>query len=92
MTRVAGIFGRNRFNFSPRLMKIGVVGGGISGLSAAFYLSKWLPKHEIHLFESSSRFGGWIHSSKVQQNCFELGTRTLTPKATNVFALAELVC
>ena len=40
-------------------MKIAVVGSGISGLSAAHYLSK---KHHVDLFESQDHFGGHSHT------------------------------
>lgn len=43
-------------------MKIAVVGGGISGLSAALILST---RHEVHLFESDSRLGGHAHTVSV---------------------------
>ena len=43
-------------------MKIAVIGSGISGLSAAYYLSK---KHKIDLFEKEDHFGGHAHTIKI---------------------------
>jgi len=40
-------------------MKIAVVGSGISGLSAAHYLSK---KHHVDIFEKDDHFGGHSHT------------------------------
>ena len=40
-------------------MKIAIVGSGISGLSAAYYLSK---KHKVDLFEKGDHFGGHAYT------------------------------
>ena len=46
--------------------KIAVVGSGISGLSAAYYLQK---NHQVTLIEKDSRIGG--HSNTVKLNVNE---------------------
>ena len=43
-------------------MKIAVIGSGISGLSAAYYLSK---KNSVDLFESENHFGGHSHTINI---------------------------
>ena len=46
-------------------MKIAVVGSGISGLSAAYYLSK---KHNVDLFEKEDHFGGHSYTLDILIN------------------------
>ncbi|MEO3387048.1 NAD(P)/FAD-dependent oxidoreductase [Mesorhizobium sp. CAU 1741] len=47
------------FPVSDRPLKIAVVGTGISGLSAAWLLSK---RHDVTVFEADSRIGGHCHT------------------------------
>ena len=44
-------------------MKVAVIGSGISGLSAAYYLSK---KFKVDLFEKEERFGGHSHTIDIK--------------------------
>ncbi|KAA0273013.1 MAG: protoporphyrinogen oxidase [Chloroflexi bacterium] len=52
-------------------MKIVIIGGGIAGLSAAYYAKKNIPEAEITLLESDSRWGGKISTDRVN---FDDGT------------------
>lgn len=70
-----------------------ILGGGIGGLSAAFYLSK---KHvnPVRILEKSNRFGGWIKSDNHKDKgfLFEYGPRTLRtngPAAANSLQLLQ---
>uniref|UniRef100_A0A6A7FRL0 Protoporphyrinogen oxidase n=1 Tax=Hirondellea gigas TaxID=1518452 RepID=A0A6A7FRL0_9CRUS len=58
---------------------IAVLGGGITGLSAAYYLKHLQPhKGAVILFEASSRLGGWINSEILRDGTrLEIGPRTL---------------
>jgi predicted NAD/FAD-binding protein len=45
------------------MIKIAVVGSGISGLGASYYLGK---RHHVDLYESDTRIGGHTHTHKIQ--------------------------
>lgn len=71
-----------------------VLGGGISGLSAAYYLLKQTNfSNAPKLFEASHRLGGWIKTdispadSRVR---FECGPRTLRPTGVKGLNTLEL--
>lgn len=70
-----------------------ILGGGIGGLAAGFYLSR---KHvnPIRILEKSNRFGGWIKSENHKDKgfVFEYGPRTLRtngPAAANSLQLLQ---
>ncbi|KAJ2540999.1 oxygen-dependent protoporphyrinogen oxidase [Coemansia sp. RSA 1933] len=76
---------------------ISVLGGGISGLSTAWYLSQRLPPNvKVRLIEGSSRLGGWVRSEVRQAGgvsfLAEKGPRTLrTGNSREALAVLELV-
>ncbi|MGE3958838.1 MAG: NAD(P)/FAD-dependent oxidoreductase [Vicinamibacterales bacterium] len=47
------------------MKRIAVIGSGIAGLSAAYFLSR---KHEVHLFEKDQRLGGHTHTVMVESS------------------------
>jgi len=64
---------------------VAVIGGGLTGLTTAFWLSRFVPGAKITLYESSDRFGGWIDTKEAQVNIngrsgtvrFERGARMI---------------
>ncbi|KIK68777.1 hypothetical protein GYMLUDRAFT_36266 [Collybiopsis luxurians FD-317 M1] len=77
-----------------------VLGGGLSGLSSAFHLSRRFPNTQITLVEKTSRLGGWVSSDRVQvqdehghvaEILLEAGPRTLRPNAKSVLELINLL-
>ena len=79
----------------PGFSSIAVLGGGITGLASAYFLSKDLPNTKITLYEASSRLGGWLHSRSVDIGSgnviFEQGPRNLRPTTPNGLVTLNLV-
>ncbi|XP_060648029.1 protoporphyrinogen oxidase [Drosophila nasuta] len=73
-------------------MKTAVLGGGISGLSAGYYILRRFGK-PFTIYEASPRVGGWIRSEwhKNQGFFFESGPRTIRPKGLPGANTLELV-
>jgi oxygen-dependent protoporphyrinogen oxidase len=78
----------------PPSHDVAVLGGGITGLAAAYYLARDLPRAKITIYEASDRLGGWLSSSRVPVKdgsvIFEAGPRTLRPSSNGALA-AQLV-
>ncbi|KAJ2878604.1 oxygen-dependent protoporphyrinogen oxidase, partial [Coemansia asiatica] len=75
---------------------ITVLGGGITGLSTAWYLAQRLPQTvNIRLVEGSLRLGGWVRTDSRQAGgvsfIAEKGPRTLrTGNSREALAVLEL--
>lgn len=71
---------------------VAVLGGGISGLAAAYKLTQIHPAPKrIVLFEAASRLGGWIHSSRNEDGVvYEHGPRTLRPVGESGMTILNL--
>lgn len=73
---------------------VAVIGGGISGLSAAYYLSRaQLPNlKNIVVLEAGNRLGGWVNSRRCEDGAvFEFGPRTLRPYGKSGLNTLQLV-
>jgi len=71
---------RNDIDRSFKMGSHVIVGGGIAGLSTAFYLLKQPSVKRIVVLESSSRLGGWIDTTRNKDGTiYEHGPRTVRP-------------
>lgn len=85
------IIWRKYISINPKKMSVTVLGGGIAGLSSAFYLATRNNIPKIRLYEVSSRISGWINSDNHNGYCFESSARTLRPKGLTGNTTLELV-
>ncbi|MBP2076635.1 protoporphyrinogen oxidase [Oceanobacillus polygoni] len=73
--------------------KIAIVGGGITGLSAAYYLQKQIKASqlavEVQLVEASDRLGGRIHTIKKDGFTIERGPDSLLARKPEAMGLAK---
>lgn len=74
-------------------LKVAIIGGGISGLSAAYFLEQAThaggPPIQIDLFESSSRIGGKIQSVRQDELTLELGAESFLSRKTAALKLCR---
>ncbi|NME71291.1 protoporphyrinogen oxidase [Flammeovirga aprica] len=69
-------------------MRIGVIGGGISGLTAAYYLQK--KGHTCVVLEASDRTGGCIQTEKIDGRLLENGPNSLLFSDDHLSLIKEL--
>ncbi|GAA3722820.1 protoporphyrinogen oxidase [Salinicoccus jeotgali] len=70
------------------MKKIAVIGAGITGLSAAYYLSK-LEDVEVDVYEKSDRAGGKINTYRKDGYAIELGPESYLARKQSMTDLAE---
>ncbi len=72
------------------LKRIAVLGGGISGLTTAWYIQKAYPEAVITLFEKTDRLGGVMETVTDRGVHFETGPRTFAvSRSSALLALLE---
>ncbi|RMZ83278.1 hypothetical protein DV738_g1396, partial [Chaetothyriales sp. CBS 135597] len=68
---------------NPKARNIAVIGGGVTGLTTAFYISRQIPDAKITILDKRTRLGGWLESERVKvaggDILLEWGARSLRP-------------
>ncbi len=70
-------------------MKIAIIGGGISGLSLAYFLLEREPSLDVLVFESNKRPGGKIRTEKHNGYLLEAGVNGFLDNRPKTIELAE---
>lgn len=65
-------------------MNVTIVGGGLTGLTAAYYLGHAKPDWNIILYEQAPRFGGKIQTQRVDNFVVELGPDSYLGRKTEM--------
>ncbi len=67
-------------------MKVAVVGGGITGLACAFFLTQ-SQDHQVTLYEKTKQLGGKIRESKVGELSIEEGPDVFVTRSSEIFEI-----
>ena len=70
-------------------MNVTIVGGGLTGLTAAYYLGHAKPEWTITLYEQAPRFGGKIQTQHVDDFVVELGPDSYLGRKTEMTDLVH---
>ena len=70
-------------------MKVAIIGGGLTGLSAAYYMGKAFPNWDIHVLESLNRWGGKIQTKRREGYVVEVGPDSYLARKTSMTDLVQ---
>lgn len=71
--------------------KIAIIGGGISGLSATYYISRNQNLRNIHIFEKEKELGGRVKTVNIGGCYIDTGAQFLTKEDREAFKLIRNV-
>lgn len=71
------------------MKKVAIIGGGLTGLSMAYYLGKACEDWHITLYEESERFGGKISTKRVDGYVVETGPDSYLARKMEMTELIE---
>lgn len=75
--------------------RIAIIGGGITGLTAAHYITREMPHAKVTIYEAGNRVGGWLQSEYVDVEggkiLLEKGPRTLRPNTEAALVTLDMV-
>ena len=69
--------------------KIAIIGAGITGLSAAYYLKKEYPQFDVEVIEATNRAGGKIQTYRKEGYTIEFGPESYLGRKKIMTELAE---
>ncbi len=71
-------------------MNIAIIGGGISGLSTAFYIKEYMPKADITIFEKEEHLGGKMNTANKEGFLVEEGSNGFLSNKPDTLELVKL--
>ncbi|KRX04162.1 hypothetical protein PPERSA_11286 [Pseudocohnilembus persalinus] len=72
------------------IKKIGILGGGISGLSSGYFLNKKFPDAQIDIYEKDDQVSGALQTKIIGSQIYDLGPRSLR-NGPNVRGLLQIL-
>ncbi len=82
-------FVRTQYNMTGAQPRYAIIGGGISGLSAAYYLQKQIPDAAITVFESGERLGGVLKTIRTGSFLIETSADMFVTQPSDAFELCR---